>query len=66
MKKIWARIGISLDISDDEWKELLERSSDGKDEITLTEEEANRFVKNGKVDGDSYIPEYALFRDDFA
>lgn len=58
MKKVWARIGISLDVSDEKYIEFESRFDGGF--VDLTEEEAQEFVDKGTVDGDSYIPESGL------
>lgn len=61
MKKIFARIGMSLEISDEEYAELIKESgsnpNDGLNEFDINEEFAKRFIKDGVLDGDSYIPE---------
>lgn len=61
--KIWARIGITVDITKEQYKRLERRASYKNDKIasfgecTLTQDEAKYFIKNGVADGDSYIPE---------
>lgn len=61
MKKIFARIGMSLEISDEEYAELVKESgsnpNDGLNEFDINEKFARRFIKDGVLDGDSYIPE---------
>lgn len=68
MKKIWARIGISLEVTDEEYEGLKRQASDyipdGGDELERTyhdldldAEMSKRFIKDGWQDGDSYIPE---------
>ena len=54
-QKIWARIGITLELSGDEYNKLLDRMAWDKRDV-LTEEEIARFLKDGKADGESYIP----------
>ena len=56
MKKIWARVGITVNVPNKKYKELKHRFQDKGDD-SLTEEEAEFFRKNGTVDGESYIPE---------
>lgn len=59
MKTIWARIGMSLEVSDAEYDHLREsvRLEGGSfDDLDLDDDFAHRFQKNGYVDGDSYIP----------
>lgn len=64
MKKIFARIGMTLEISDEEYKEILEKSgvnpAGGNKEFDINETFAARFVKDGVLDKDSYIPEDTL------
>ena len=61
MKKVWARIGMSLIISDEEAEQLLDeagRNNSGSNwEYIMNKDFARRFVKYGKVDGESYIPD---------
>lgn len=61
MKRIWARIGMSLDISDTDYKNLLAavRHRDG----TIDDYEfdtychlMSQFMEQGIPDGESYIP----------
>ncbi len=64
MKKIFARIGMILEVSDEEYKEILEEAgvnpAGGNYEFDINEEFAAQFVKNGVLDKDSYIPEDTL------
>lgn len=62
MKKIWARIGISLYVDDKKSAEFCERYTNRGD-VTLTHEEALEFVMKGTVEGDSYIPEGCVEHD---
>lgn len=64
MKKIFARIGFELLISDKEAKELLKESGsyfDGEtisnNELDINMEFAKRIVEKGTLTDDSYIPE---------
>ena len=63
MRKIWARIGISLYVDDKRGAEFLDRSFYNREDVTLTHEEALEFVTKGTVDGDSYIPEGCVEHD---
>ena len=54
-KKIWARIGITLEVSDDYYEELKDRA-DKNGTCDLSESEAKIWMTEGKVNGDSYIP----------
>ena len=63
MKKIWARIGISCIITDEEYKKLKNRAlykdSDGFvhiGEATLNQIEALDIIRRGIPENDSFIP----------
>ena len=58
MKRIWARVGMSLDISDEEYEEL-KKQRDESGDLTILECDSDlnlRFVKDGYPDGETYIP----------
>ena len=64
MKKIFARIGIELVVSDEEAAELIkecgsyrEGTSEVNNEFDINMKFAERFVKDGTLVDDSYIPE---------
>ena len=64
MKKVFARIGIELRVSDKEAKELLKEAGsyfDGEtitnNELEINKEFAKRFIEKGTLTDDSYIPE---------
>lgn len=67
MKRVWARIGMSLMVSDEEAEQLLKEAgcndSGQNYEYDINEAFAQRLVKYGKVDGDCYIPENCIFED---
>lgn len=54
MRKVWARIGMSFWVTEEDYAALMDRLRHGND--TLTEEEARRIQLLGVADGDSYIP----------
>lgn len=68
MKRIWARIGMSLEVTDKEFSilkglaaELAEsRGYDGDEEyyadLELADGMVQKFMKRGTPDGESYIP----------
>ena len=58
MKTLWARIGVSLEVTDAEYEAL---KSD-KD-VELNTEWAERFFNDGFLDGDGYIPS-TVFEED--
>ena len=73
MKKIFARIGMELEITDKEYQELMEKAgtySDGSYELRHNEFEldydmAERFINFGSLANDSYVPEdYVDTRED--
>lgn len=52
MKTVWARIGMNLELTDDEYAELI-KYSDGSSELM------NRLAREGRIYpcGDSYTPD---------
>ena len=67
MKKIFARIGIELVVSDKEAKQILKEAGsyfDGdcisNNELDINKEFAERFIKDGTLTEDSYIPEDSI------
>lgn len=66
MKKIWARIGMEMDVPDSTYEilkevsaELAGRYPDGEKhyaDLVLSEGMIHDFVTKGRCDGDSYIP----------
>ena len=67
MKKIFARIGIELVVSDKEAKQILKEAGsyfDGEhisnNELDINKEFAERFIKDGTLTEDSYIPEDSI------
>ena len=67
MKKIFARIGIELIVSDQEAKQILKEAGsyfDGEhisnNEFEINKEFAKRFVEGGVLTDDSYIPEDSI------
>lgn len=52
-RKIWARIGISALVTEEEYKKFKEQVMSGY--VELTNEEAEWFMKNGHADGDCYL-----------
>lgn len=58
MKRIWARVGMSLDISDEEYEEL-KKLRDENGDLTILECDSDlnlRFLERGYADGETYIP----------
>jgi len=60
--KVFARIGMYLDLSEEEHKQLLEEAGTDSygcsNEFDISPEFARRFIKDGELDEfDSYIPQ---------
>lgn len=55
MKKLWARIGMSVDITDDEYY-VIKTLLDGGLEDEVREILLNLFKNKGYFNGDSYMP----------
>lgn len=53
--KLWARIGITVLVTEEEYNNFKKQTM--VDDKVLTDEQAEWFVKNGYADGESYIPE---------
>ncbi len=55
MKRVFARIGMYLTVTDEEFERFREKYYNGKD---LSKEDCERFLKEGVIaDTDSYIPD---------
>lgn len=54
MKKLWARISIEMYVTDEEYEEVKEKVR--KDD-RISDDLAKRFIKEGTLSEDSYIPE---------
>lgn len=57
MRKIWARIGMSLMVSDEEYAKLLERNKEEEIAFEDDDELGKRFAEEGWADGEGYIPD---------
>lgn len=64
MKKVFARISMELVISDEEAEQLIKEcgsyrsgTSEVNNEFDINKEFAQRFIDNGTLASDSYIPE---------
>ena len=60
MKTIWARIGMALEVPDEEFEEIKNNMHRGFYDFNSESELGKRFIKDGYLDGDSYIPECCL------
>lgn len=54
MKRIWARIGFMVEVTDSEWEALREKYGN---EQEIKAEDAEKIVMRGDISGDSYIPQ---------
>lgn len=67
MKKVFARIGVELIISDEEANQILKEAGsyfDGEtvinNDLDINKEFARRFIEHGTLTCDSYIPENSI------
>ena len=66
MKRLWARISMELEVSDEEYEKLKKQSMYGQFDVSLEHDNAylaERFLKDGTIANDSYIP-YCIFDDE--
>lgn len=58
MKEIHAKIGVTIIVSDDEARKLVGNGNEegNKEEILLSTDDIDRFLNEGTIEGDSYIP----------
>ena len=66
MKRIWARVGMSFEISDEEYEKFINDSRGDAAQKQNAETTFCNWVQNsfGKLDGESYFPEQECFGDD--
>lgn len=60
MKSIWMRVGMSVEVTDEQYEKLKEEAlngSDRYDDLETPQWLIDRIEKYGEIDGDSYIPE---------
>ena len=58
-KKVWARIGMTISVTEDELLALMKESDSiygGYDDVLIPEDQARKWLRNAVVDGDCYIP----------
>lgn len=60
MKTIWARIGMELEVTDEEYESIKAKADNDDYEFDEDDELAKRFVSDGKLSGESYIPDCCL------
>lgn len=61
MKTIWARIGMELEVTDEEYEYIKAKADNDDYEFDEDDDLAKRFVSDGKLSGESYIPEGCLW-----
>lgn len=60
MKKLWARVGMELEVTDEEYESIQEKAM-GEDYCFDEDSElAKRFISDGKLSGESYVPDDCL------
>lgn len=55
MKRVWARISIEMWVTDEEYEDFARNAKENEEGIS--EELAKRFLKEGQLSDDSYMPE---------
>ena len=61
MKTIWARIGMELEVTDEEYEAIKAKADHDDYEMEEDDELTRRFVSDGKLSGESYIPDCCLW-----
>lgn len=64
MKRVFARISLILEVSDEEHEVLLKKAgvyNGESNELDIDKELAKRFVKDGELDDSSYLPMGSLY-----
>ena len=66
MKILWARVGMSFEISDEEYEKFISNCRGDNVQRANAEKTFVKWVENGKgkLDGESYFPEQGCFGDD--
>lgn len=66
MKRLWARIGMSFEISDEEYKEFISNCKGDNVQRENAKNTLIEWVKSSKseLSGESYFPEQGCFGDD--
>lgn len=55
MKRVWARISMEMWVTDEEYEEFAKHAEEYEEDIS--DELAKRFLTEGTLSDDSYIPE---------
>lgn len=66
MKKMWARVGMSFEISDEEYEEFIANCRGDCIQRRTAEITLINWIENGSamLDGETYFPEQSCFGDD--
>jgi hypothetical protein len=66
MKRLWARVGMSFEISDKEYEEFIKNCRGDCGQRNKANDTVFDWIKNGigKPDGETYFPEQGCFGDD--
>lgn len=56
MKKLWARIGMELEVTDEEYERIKDKARNDDYDFDEGDDLAKRFISDGKLSGESYIP----------
>ena len=66
MKRMWARVGMSFNISDKEYDEFIANCNGDNTQRMTAEKTLIKWIENGvaELDGETYFPEQGCFSDD--
>ena len=66
MKKMWARVGMSFELFDEEYEEFISNCRGDSTQRAKAEQMFIDWIQDGtaKFDGESYFPEQGCFGDD--
>lgn len=66
MKRLWAKVGMSFEISDEEYEEFIANCRGDNAQRMKAEETLIGWIENGiaTFDGETYFPEQGCFGDD--
>ena len=66
MKRLWARVGMTFEISDEEYNKFISDCRGDDAQRANAEKTFSEWIENGKgeLNGESYFPEQGCFGDD--
>lgn len=66
MKRLWARVGMSFEVSDEEYEKFINNCRGDCAQRSKANDTVFDWIKNGigKPDGETYFPEQGCFGDD--